>query len=182
MRIDTTRTLTRRKRILNKALSPNAAFPAAIALYVILFLSMLVGMHHIQLNHDVVQASKGLDTVMRHRSSATTSTTAAYLRNRTRTTSDFVHERSRLDAPPVYMAIPTVRRKKDKDYLLLVLQSLENAHFPLKHVHVFYNGDPEQQAHLRWEQSETLYSSKGVHFLWNDAPVPEPHPAAYDRT
>jgi hypothetical protein len=163
--------------MLNKALNPTAAFPVAILLYALCFLSMLMGIHHIQLDHDNV-LSKGLN-VARHWERKTT--TASFLRNRTHSSSKFVHERSAADLPPVYMAIPTVPRARNKDYLLKVLQSLENAHFPLAHTYVFNNGNPETHSHLRWQQSETLFSSRGVHFLWNDAPVPEPHPAAYDR-
>jgi hypothetical protein len=94
----------------------------------------------------------------------------------------FIHERPVFDRLEVYLAMPTVPRSQNVDYLLHVLQSLENVNFPLSHIYVFYNDNPHLRPHLRWSEGETLFSSKGVHFLWNNAPVPTAHPAAYNNS
>lgn len=89
----------------------------------------------------------------------------------------FIHERPKIDHPPVYLAIPTVPREGNPNYLFRVLQSLRWSGFPLHHVCVFYNGKPDEDRHLLWEESEMMFSSQGVNFLWNDAPVPKIHPS-----
>jgi hypothetical protein len=89
----------------------------------------------------------------------------------------YIHERPKIYHPPVYLAIPTVPRAGNPNYLLKVLESLKWSGFPLHHVNVFYNGRPEKEQHLLWEQAEMVYSSKGVNFMWNEAPVPEGHPS-----
>jgi hypothetical protein len=94
----------------------------------------------------------------------------------------FIHERPVVDRLTLYLAIPTIPRARNADYLLQVLRSLENARFPLSHIYVFYNDNPHLRPHVRWSEGETLFSSKGVNFLWNNAPVPAAHPAAYNNS
>jgi hypothetical protein len=89
-----------------------------------------------------------------------------------------VHEREKLKStPPFFMAIPTVPRKENVPYLLDTILSISDAGFPLKNVYVFYHGNPKESTHRRWEEAETMLSSEGMHFLWNVAPIPEPHPS-----
>jgi hypothetical protein len=88
-----------------------------------------------------------------------------------------IHVRPKIDHPPVYLAVPTVPREGNPLYLFRVLESLKWSGFPLDHVNVFFNGKPDQNRHILWEQSQMAYSSKGVKFMWNDAPLPDIHPS-----
>jgi hypothetical protein len=159
-----------------KVPSLKVAFPVAIFLYMLCFAIFLTGIHHVPQWQNIVLEGIGAMDLEK----TVTSRSISNLKSVSWHELSYVHERSNLDAPSVFLAIPSIPRVGDQNYLLLVLQSLENSHFPLPRTYVFYNGNPDQRTHLRWQQSETLFSSKGVHFLWNDAPVPEPHPAAYD--
>lgn len=92
---------------------------------------------------------------------------------------------------PVYVAIPTVPRKGDPDYLLQVLESLLWAEFPPENVYVFFivggsgnNHATEHHHHHVWNQAFYTYSKLGMHFLWMQAPEPPTpmHPASLDKT
>lgn len=122
-------------------------------------------------------------------------------RPRTTLSSPHVHERSR-DATtdndklfsPIYVAIPSVPRTNDPDYLIQVLESLMRAKFPMENVYIFFTtttvGPQDQNddnnlknnttRHIIWDQAFDMYAKFGVHFLWNHAPPPEMHPASLD--
>ena len=94
-----------------------------------------------------------------------------------------VHERPPMKGPPpIYVAIPSVPRAQNVDYLMQVLESMETKGFPMANIYVFYNGNPNHRTHHRWNEAEMLYSYKGVSFVWNDSPVPKPHPSTYNTS
>lgn len=79
------------------------------------------------------------------------------------------------------VAIPTIPRNVDCDYLSMVLETLEEAKFPPQRQYVFFNGH-QNQTHPEWDEAHAYHSSQGIHFLWNSAPVPTPHPAALNSS
>lgn len=91
-----------------------------------------------------------------------------------------IRERPPVDVP-VYVAIASVPRKNDIDYLIKVLDSLVWAQFPLENVYVFFNGN-RTQTHYRWNEAFYLYSNLGIHFLWNEMPEPPIHPAVFNSS
>ena len=91
----------------------------------------------------------------------------------------YVVERPIATRIPVYLAIASVPRHEDIDYLLQVLDSLSHHHFSSKQIYVFFNG-LQNQSHLRWDQAHRMDSARGVHFLWNEAPLPDPHPSIHN--
>jgi hypothetical protein len=170
--------------------SRNIIFPLAIFVYLLCFISFMVGVNH--MNHQqpaLLQQSDQLRLGYHEQSTTTRALFQSDGSNDATASSSFsggelqnIHERPVAKPAPVFLAIPTVPRAQNADYLLRVLQSLENAKFPLSQTYVFYNGNPQLKEHVRWNEGETLFSSKGVHFLWNNVPVPPPHPAAYDNS
>jgi len=94
----------------------------------------------------------------------------------------FVHENPPKNSPPIYIAVPTVPRHQNIDYLLLAIQYMYDQKFPMENVYIIYNGNPTQTQHYRWNEAEILFSNKGVHFLWNDSPAPKAHPATFNTS
>ncbi|KAG7346382.1 hypothetical protein IV203_005450 [Nitzschia inconspicua] len=181
----TTMNRTLAKLLGRKAFYPKAVFPLAILVYLFCFVTFLVGVRHMNNQHALQQQQSdimGYNGQMTNRALVQSSTSLAFASTAPSTELQYIHDRPVAKAPPVFLAMPTIPRANNADYLLKVLQSLENAKFPLSHTYVFYNGSPKQKAHQRWEEGETLFSRKGVHFLWNNAPVPPPHPAAYNNS
>lgn len=88
---------------------------------------------------------------------------------------DYVHEMPVANPPPVYVMIPSVRRKGDEDYLNLVLESLKT--FPQSQIYVFNNARPGQP-HIRWDEARMWY--REVHFMRNEAPMAPGHPSIYN--
>jgi hypothetical protein len=176
------RLLVKQQFVWGKAFHAKAVFPLVAVVYLVCCVSFLVGVSQMnqlqsrrqqQINNDMT----GYNGQMASRPLLRNNNSITVMK---RGELQFVHERPVVDRAAVYLAMPTVPRAEDVDYLLKSLQSLENAKFPLSHIYVFYNDNPDRQPHRRWNEGETLFSSKGVHFLWNNAPVPEPHPAAYN--
>jgi hypothetical protein len=92
---------------------------------------------------------------------------------------DYIVERKFPPRTPVYLAIASVPRVGNTDYLLQVLNSLRELGYPANQVYVFFNG-LQNETHVRWDQAHVMEFGRGSHFLWNEAPVPEPHPSIHN--
>lgn len=88
---------------------------------------------------------------------------------------NYVYEMPQLGPPPIYVMIPSVRRKGDEDYLLQILESLSS--FPQSNIYVFNNARPGQR-HIRWEEARSLY--REAHYVRNQVPVPPADPSIYN--
>lgn len=98
----------------------------------------------------------------------------------------FISERpAAIPGPPlqICVAIPTIPWNFDCGYLSQVLERLEEAKFPpdRQGVYVFFNGH-RNKTHSEWDEGHLYHSSQGVHFVWNGAPIPTPHPAALNAS
>lgn len=94
---------------------------------------------------------------------------------------DLILERPVASRIPLLIAIPSVPRHEDADYLLQVLNSMQVQQYPASQIYVFFNGRQDDR-HIRWEESYWRHAARGVHFLWNEAPPPDAHPSIYNKS